>query len=67
LSAIGHPIVGDTMYGGRPMTHGDFHFERQALHAFQITLVHPATLKMITLEAPLPSDMKRLLEIVRGN
>lgn len=66
LSAIGHPIVGDTMYGGRPLTQGDFHFERQALHAFQITLVHPATLETMTLEAPMPEDMKKLLEIVRG-
>ena len=63
LSAIGHPIVGDTMYGGRPFTHGEFHFERQALHAFQITFVHPATLETMTLEAPLPPDMTRLLEI----
>ena len=67
LSAIGYPIVGDTMYGGRPLIHGDFRFERQALHAFQITFVHPATLKTMTLEAPLPPDMTRLLEIVRGS
>ncbi|MBC8105074.1 MAG: hypothetical protein H7Z14_00665, partial [Anaerolineae bacterium] len=67
LSAIGYPIVGDTMYGGRPLIHGDFRFERQALHAFQITFVHPATLNTMTLEAPLPPDMKRLLEIVRGD
>ncbi len=66
LSAIGYPIVGDTMYGGRTLIHGDFRFERQALHAFQITFVHPATLNTMTLEAPLPPDMMRLLEIVRG-
>ena len=66
LSAIGYPIVGDTMYGGRPLIHGDFRFERQALHALQITFVHPATLNSMTLEAPLPPDMTRLLEIVRG-
>jgi 23S rRNA-/tRNA-specific pseudouridylate synthase len=66
LSAIGYPIVGDTMYGGRPLIHDDFRFERQALHAFQITFVHPVTLNTMTLEAPLPPDITRLLEILRG-
>src|SRR5262249_50865802 len=54
MSAIGHPIVGDTMYGGRVFESGNFRFERQALHAFEITFVHPGTLKTMTLSAPLP-------------
>jgi 23S rRNA pseudouridine1911/1915/1917 synthase len=66
LSAIGHPIVGDTMYGGRPVhVPPDFSFERQALHAYQITFVHPTTLATMTLEAPLPTDMQTLLAILR--
>ena len=67
LSALGYPIVGDTMYGGRPMTLGDFKFERQALHAYQITFVHPTKLETMTLEAPLPPDMTRVLEIPRAS
>ena len=67
LSALGYPIVGDTMYGGRPIVAGEFRFERQALHAYQITFVHPATLETMTLEAPLPPDMTRLLEILRSD
>jgi len=67
LSALGYPIVGDTMYGGRPVTLGDFKFERQALHAYQITFVHPTRLETMTLEAPLPPDITRLLEILRAN
>jgi 23S rRNA pseudouridine1911/1915/1917 synthase len=66
LSALGYPIVGDTMYGGRPLIHGDFKFERQALHAYQITFVHPGTLNPMTLEAPLPPDIEQLLAILRG-
>lgn len=64
MTAIGHPMVGDTMYGGRIVEADGFRFERQALHAFEITFVHPATLKTITLAAPLPPDMRRLLELL---
>jgi 23S rRNA pseudouridine1911/1915/1917 synthase len=62
MAAIGFPMVGDTMYGGRIFESGDFRFERQALHAFEITFVHPGTLKEMTLTAPLPEDMKKLME-----
>jgi 23S rRNA pseudouridine1911/1915/1917 synthase len=66
MSATGFPMVGDTMYGGRIFESGDFRFARQALHAFEITFVHPVTLEKITLSAPLPPDMTRLMEILRG-
>lgn len=62
LSAIGYPIVGDTMYGGRVFTQDAFTFDRQALHAAQITFVHPGTLATMTLAAPLPADITQLLE-----
>jgi 23S rRNA pseudouridine1911/1915/1917 synthase len=61
LSTIGFPIVGDTMYGGRIFDSGDFRFERQALHAYQITFVHPGTLKELTLTAPIAPDMAELI------
>jgi 23S rRNA pseudouridine1911/1915/1917 synthase len=61
MAAIGFPIVGDTMYGGRIFESGDFRFERQALHAYEITFTHPGTLKEMTLTAPLPEDMQKLL------
>jgi 23S rRNA pseudouridine1911/1915/1917 synthase len=66
MSATGFPMVGDTMYGGRIFESGDFRFARQALHAFEITFVHPVTLEKMTLAAPLPPDMTRLMEILRG-
>jgi 23S rRNA pseudouridine1911/1915/1917 synthase len=70
MSAIGFPMVGDTMYGGREIhardADGPFVFDRQALHAAQITFVHPCTLKTMTLAAPLPGDMERLIRYVRG-
>jgi 23S rRNA pseudouridine1911/1915/1917 synthase len=67
MAAIGCPIVGDTMYGGRIFVEEDFHFERQALHAFEITFVHPGTLKSMTLTAPLPADLTGLLARLRGS
>ncbi|HWE03757.1 MAG TPA: RluA family pseudouridine synthase [Tepidisphaeraceae bacterium] len=66
MAAIGHPMVGDTIYGGRVFEFGDFRFERQALHAFEITFVHPATLDPMTLQAPLPPDIERLISILKG-
>jgi 23S rRNA pseudouridine1911/1915/1917 synthase len=67
MAAIGHPMVGDTMYGGRIFERApDFRFDRQALHAAEITFVHPATLETMTLRAPLPPDMTRLIEILRN-
>jgi len=62
MAAIGLPMVGDTMYGGRVFVSGDFRFERQALHAREITFRHPGTLEMMTLQAPLPADMRELIE-----
>ena len=67
MASLGYPMVGDTMYGGRPFRSADgFVFERQALHAAEITFVHPVTLKNMTLSAPLPADMSKLLSTLRG-
>jgi 23S rRNA pseudouridine1911/1915/1917 synthase len=66
MAAIGHPMVGDSMYGGRTFRHQDFEFPRQALHAAEITFVHPVTLEKMTLCAPLPPDMNQLLSTLRG-
>lgn len=69
MSHLGHPIVGDTLYGGREVSSidGSFKFTRQALHAFEITFVHPVTLSTMTLRAPLPEDIRRLVELLGGD
>ncbi len=69
MAAIGHPMVGDTMYGGRTFEiagENPFKFERQALHAAEITFVHPVTLNSMTLTAPLPADLRNLRAHLRG-
>lgn len=65
MAAIGHPMVGDTMYGGRVFVQDNFRLERQALHAAQITFVHPTTLQPLTIEAPLPPELSKLVDILR--
>ena len=57
LSASGWPIVGDQVYG-QP---GDA-FPRQALHAWRLTLPHPASGAPLALEAPLPGDLVELCD-----
>lgn len=56
FSYIGHPILGDTLYG-RPSEL----INRQALHSYKLTFTHPVTKKVLSLEAPLPNDIKNIL------
>jgi 23S rRNA pseudouridine1911/1915/1917 synthase len=60
---IRHPLVGDETYR-RGTRHG-IAFPRQALHAAELTLQHPGTGKLASWSAPLPRDMKRLIETLR--
>lgn len=60
LAAIGHPIVGDRVYGKASPLVG-----RQFLHARRIAFDHPATGERITLEAPLPADLEAALKRLR--
>ena len=54
---IGHPILGDKRYGGRPLSG----FTGHALHSFTTRLVHPATQEAIEIPAPLPAPLFQLL------
>ena len=57
LSAIGHPLAGDWLYG----TEDPDLIPRPALHSCALRLRHPVTGELLTLTAPLPEDMQRLL------
>jgi 23S rRNA pseudouridine1911/1915/1917 synthase len=70
MAHIGHPLLGDPVYGRRlkkaavkgvaddsPV----FQFERQALHARKLELLHPADRKRVRFRAPLPQDFSELL------
>jgi 23S rRNA pseudouridine1911/1915/1917 synthase len=61
LKAIGHPVVGDPVYGsGRKQP--DMLSQRQFLHAYQLCFTHPVTGKTIELEVPLPADLEAGLD-----
>jgi RluA family pseudouridine synthase len=57
MEAIGHPLVGDPMYGREAEG-----FSRQALHAWRLEFTHPRTGKGVRLRVPLPDDMLQLLK-----
>ena len=52
---IGHPIVGDTLYG-----HSSNVINRQALHAYKVCFIHPITKKEIEIVAEIPEDIKKI-------
>jgi 23S rRNA pseudouridine1911/1915/1917 synthase len=56
LAASGCPVVGDRVYGTP-----DEVVARQALHAWRLTLTHPVSGARLEIEAPIPSDLERLL------
>jgi len=61
LKAIGHPIVGDPVYGSGSINRG-LTLKRQFLHAYQLKFTHPTTGNAVNLEAPLPEDLQALLD-----
>ena len=56
FSYIGHPILGDTLYGSPSEL-----INRQALHSYKLTFIHPVTKKVLSLEAPLPNDIENII------
>ena len=59
FAAVGHPVVGDPTYGEPHAT-----LERQALHAWRLTLRHPVSGKPLQTEAPPPADFQALLPLL---
>jgi len=78
MTHLGHPLIGDASYGSSHAkflrkcdgaTH-DFikeDFNRQALHAFKLRLIHPISGEEMSFEAPLPEELEQLLALLREN
>ena len=60
LAWAGHPLVGDTLYGGR----AELDLQRQALHAARLAFVHPVTGAKMAVEAPAPADFEHAWRLV---
>lgn len=61
LSHIGHPIIGDSLYGEE-----SHHIHRQALHSYYLKIKQPRTKEQIEIMAPLPKDMKDLIDQIKN-
>ncbi|CQR47990.1 Ribosomal large subunit pseudouridine synthase D [Paraliobacillus sp. PM-2] len=56
FSHLGHPLVGDELYGGKTDV-----LHRQALHCVSLSFIHPITKEKHTFTSKLPADMQKLL------
>ena len=64
LASIGHPLLGDPVYGRTGGIHGkmlkELGFQRQALHAAQLGFTHPVTKNRLSFSSAMPPDMQEL-------
>jgi len=76
MAHIGHPLLGDQLYGSGFKTKANrlgedaqaalLALRRQALHATILGFEHPRTGEFLRFESPLPADLERLLESLRA-
>lgn len=68
LASIGHPLLGDPVYGRTPaplrQALADIGFRRQALHAASLGFIHPVSGKPLGFAAELPADMAELIDLI---
>jgi len=66
MAAIGHPCVGDPLYGADPVLAQRLGLVRQWLHAVRLGFTHPTTGEYVTFDSPYPDDLAHALELVRA-
>lgn len=62
MAYIGHPILGDTVYGAKKEVPG---LTGQCLHAVGLRFLHPRTHEIVELSCPLPEEFTRMLQKIR--
>lgn len=67
MSAVGHPVAGDRVYGASASLTAELHLERPALHAARLGFDHPVSGERIVVDEPLPPDLVRAHERLVGN
>lgn len=75
MASLHHPLLGDTQYGGRRIKHiagasaeldqALNAYRHQALHASHIEFEHPVTGEILSFDAPVPEEMKNLMDLLR--
>ena len=59
MAYIGHPILGDTVYGSKKPVAG---LTGQCLHAVELQFIHPRTGELVKLSCPLPEEFTKMLK-----
>ena len=59
MSHIGHPLLGDTLYGGKRLKD-----QQQALHAIKLSFIHPFTHQRVSAVAPLDQQVFTVQQLV---
>jgi len=67
MSAIGHPCVGDPLYGADPVLSARLGLGRQWLHAVGLGFTHPTRGEHVEFSSPYPADLQRALDLVRAD
>ncbi len=69
MTSIGHPLIGDKVYGRPPKgaaqnesIRAAYLFDRQALHSYKMSFIHPKTNREMRFEIPLPPDMQAVVD-----
>lgn len=65
LTAVGHPVCGDRLYGASPALAAELGLDRPALHARRLGFVHPVTGARVAVDEPLPADLVAACEALR--
>src|SRR5207302_3043882 len=66
LASIGHPVLGDSAYGGGGDDAKRLGLTRPFLHAWRLSFAHPVTGEPVDVEDPLPDDLDRALALLRS-
>jgi 23S rRNA pseudouridine1911/1915/1917 synthase len=66
MASIGHPLIGDPVYGRTKQVHRKvletLNFRRQALHAAHLGFIHPITRNALSFDSEIPADMRELFD-----
>jgi 23S rRNA pseudouridine1911/1915/1917 synthase len=73
MQSLGHPVVGDTLYGAPHIIRGltteagpELSLDRNFLHAAHLSFTHPQTNKPMDLATPLPAELDTFLAAIRA-
>ena len=66
MSSVGHPCVGDPMYGSDPNLSARLGLNRQWLHATKLGFLHPGKGTWMEVESPYSADLQHAVDVLRG-